>query len=517
MMPNGRLFHSPLGLYEFQAEAVAHAYLRKNLIGVIDRGLGKTIIMMALAAQLFEDDQIDIVINIAQGNKLDKDEFPKDWAEFTSLRVHRYLGTGRTKRLDKELATGPLDVIMTTYETGKLDLMSRVKQGSGRGKGGRRDGPLMDQLDLRNKRVLWIFDEVIKLAGRSAELYQAYDYVINQLRRGPHEQRVLGLSANPFSTDWIQSENIALIVDPGKVPNITRFKDEFTYGTDDQGNFRYKKECREIFVPMFQQLMYRKRNTDPDVIDQMPVLVESRIDVHLDPAHQHLYDAVQAIYGPWDKLDDNHKGQVTTALHLTAGHPRALLNSDSIIGKAVASTLGPEVLAGIPSSKTLRLLKELQSLQGKQVLVFTWWAETVLPELVVDLRAAGYRVGVYLGQDPTSLAAKQSFKAGELDILVSGDGGARGLNLPEARYIIEYESAKTFDTRMQRFGRGTRITSDAEHVYGITLVALSTVEVGTMARVLQRNADQDHLLGDTDVEGYTNAAQRRRILQESRS
>jgi len=115
-MPNGRLFYSPIGLYEFQAEAVAHAYLRRNIIGVIDRGLGKTVIMMALAAQLFEDDQIDIVINVAQANKLEKDEFPKDWADFTSLRTHRYLGTGRTQRLAKALEA----VVGITRHTGRV-------------------------------------------------------------------------------------------------------------------------------------------------------------------------------------------------------------------------------------------------------------------------------------------------------------------------------------------------------------------------------------------------------------
>jgi hypothetical protein len=322
-----------------------------------------------------------------------------------------------------------------------------------------------------------------------------------------------------MSTDYIQSENIALIVDPTKVPNITTFKRDYTYGEDDRGNTLYKAECREIFVPMFQTMMYRKRCSDPDVINQMPQLIESRIDVTLDPAHRRLYEAVQDIYGPYRELDedDPRRGAITTALHLVAGHPRALLHSDSVIGRAVTETLGKEVLAEIPSSKTLRLLKELQTLQDKRVLIFTWWAETVLPELVEDLTKAGYRVGTYLGPDAESRAAMQAFKDGLCDVLVSGDSGARGLNLPEAHYIVEYESAKTFETRMQRFGRGTRITSEASHVYGITMVAMNTVEVGTMRRVLDRNEMQDHLLGDAEAEGYVTAVDRKRTLQESRS
>lgn len=522
MLPNGRIFMSPLGLFPFQVDAVAYLYLAENRIAVIDRGLGKSVIMCALAAQLFEDDEIDLVICVAQSNKLDKDEFPKDWTEFTSLRVHKYLGTGRVQRLDKALKTGAVDVLLTTYETGKLELMRRVKTGTKRGKGSRTDGPLVDSLDLRNKRILWIFDECIKLAGRTSELYQAYDYLLGpngKLRRGPHKQRVIGMSANPMSTDYIQSENIGLIVNPDALPNITAFKDQFTYGEDDQGGYLYRKEAREIFAPMFtDRLVYRKRCTDDDVKNIIPQLDElPLIKVKLDPMHEQLYDAVESLYGKlWHELEDVQKGKLASAQKLLLGHPRALLRSDAEIPKLVVQTLGEDVLRAVPSSKTLRLLKELETLKGKQVLIFTFYADTVLPELVSDLREAGYRVGTYLGKDATSRAAKQAFKAGEIDILVSSDAGSRGLNLPEARYIIEYESAATFEKRMQRFGRGQRLVgSEEKFVYGMTMVAANTIEMGSIAKVYKRNDSQDHLLGDKGVAGYLDSSQRRRLLEAS--
>lgn len=525
-MPNGRLFHSPLGLYTFQAEAVAEAYLYGNRLAVIDRGLGKTVVMMALACQLFEDNEIDLVICVGQGNKIaDRNEFEKDWRDFTSLRVHRYLGTGRVQRLTKALAGDGVDVLMTTYETGKIDLMTRVKT-SKRGKGSRRDGPLVEQLGLRGKRILWVFDEVVKFANRGSELYQAFDYLIGppghgggQLRAGEHRQRALGLSGNPFSSDqYVQSFNVGRLICPDQMPSIGEFDSRFTYGKDDRDMYLYRGEARTEFAPMFQRLIYRKRNSDPDVKAQMPELIEKQIDVTLDPAHRQLYAAIQGLFGKdLDELTDEQKGQLYGALKLALGHPRALLHSDAMLPTAIVRALGADGLAQIPSSKTLRLLDELRAMAGQQVIVFTFYAETVLPELVADLREAGFRVGTYVGNDAASQRDKEAFKAGQVDVLVSSDAGARGLNLPEASYVIEYEPSGTFDQRMQRFGRHQRITSGAAHVYGLTLVTKQTVEVGTIRTMLRRNETQDQLLGDEDAEGYMTAGRRKAMLADSRS
>lgn len=510
-MPNGRLFESPLGLFDFQVDAVAHAYLRTNMVAVIERGLGKTILMMALAAQLVEDDQIDLVLCIARRNKLDKSEFPADWAAFTSLSTLTYLGPGRQAKL---AARPDVQVLLTTYETGKLDLMRRVKKSGTRGRGGRADGPLMEALRLRDKRVLWVFDEVIKLGSRRSELYQAYDYVLSQLRKGPHQQRVLGLSATPMSTDYEQSFNIGRIVAPEAMPTVTEFETRFTYGRDDYGRYRYRKQAREEFAPLFQAISYRKRASDADVRDQMPNLTEKLIEVELEPEHRQLYEAVSGLLGPWDTLEDTQRDQLNTALRLTAGYPEAHAHSSSELSRAIVASLGADRLTAVPSSKAKRLLEELDTLGDAQVLIFTFYAELILPLLARDIQASGRTVACYHGgqSGPVNEAAKQAFKSGQAQVLLSSDAGAEGLNLPEARYVIEYESAKTFDKRMQRFGRATRITGGTDPVYGLTLVAKGTREQSTIATVLRRNEAQDTLLGDTGADGYVDARVRKVML-----
>jgi superfamily II DNA or RNA helicase len=507
VLANGRLYFSPLGLFGFQAEAVAQAYFAEGLVAVMDCGTGKTHVSMALAAKLVENDQVDLVIHVAQKNKIDKSEFPADWAQFTALRTHVHHGQNRAKRLAKAQLAGRIDVLLTTYETGREDLVTFT----GRSGRARTDGALMSALNLREQRVLWIFDEISKLGNRGSKLYRAYEHVLDQQRSGPHPPRVLGLSATPMSTDYEQPFNIGRIVWPAAMPSVGLFEDAYTYGRDEHGRYLYKRGAREWFATVFEPLVYRKRRTDPDVVAQMPALMEKIVPVDLSSEHLALYEAVGDLYG--EDPTPRQADQLLMAQRLVAGHPRALLRSGSELAKAAVATLGADYLHAIVSGKTTRLIELLGTLrdQGDRALVYTFFAETVLPEVATDLRAAGLRVGTYTGAQSgqANEAAKSAFRTGTLDVLVSSDAGSTGLNLPEAGYIIEYDGASTYALRTQRFGRGQRITSERAHVYGLTLVARRTVEVGLLYSMLKRNSLQDDLVGDRGARGHLDAHTRR--------
>jgi hypothetical protein len=502
-MDNGRLFYSSLGLFEFQAQAVADAYLSYDRIMVIDRGVGKTVITMALACQLFEDGEIDLVVHVGQGNKLTPEEFLADWHRFTSLRVCHYMGSGRGRRLQKMLNSGGVDVLLTTYETGKLDLVTWVQTGKRRSKGSRTDGPLIAQLGMRDKRILWVFDEVVKFANRGSDLYQAYEYLIGpvgrgngQLRAGKHRQRVIGMSANPMSSDmYEQSFNVARMIMPDRMPTIGQFEQRYTHGKDqERRNYLFRKEVRTEFVPLFESCLYRKRNTDADVRAQMPELIETKVDVALHPAHRQLYDAVYGIYGkPEEELTEHEKGQRSIVLRLLLGHPRALTRSHSQLTAAVVEAVGADRLAEIPSSKTLALIEQLKSLSSPAV-VFTFYAETVLPEVLADLREAGFRVGAYTGSDAASIADKQRFKAGQVDVLLSSDAGAKGLNLPEARYVCMEASTPvlTADLRWVPVGQlrpGDELLSAEEEPSGSGRAGMRHYRLGSVMQNHVRAAE----------------------------
>lgn len=531
-LPNGEFFHSPLGLFPFQAEGVAHAYLETEpgtaggVVAVWDTGLGKTVLGIGTAAYLFDDNKIDLCIVICEQNKL------RDWItefqNFSVLATHLYYGSGRQKRLAKTLAQGEVHVLVTTYETGRTELMGRMANGR-RGKGTKIDGPLFEALDLHSKRILWLFDEGTRLGGRATQLHQAYDYALRELRKGPHHQRALSLTATPLERDMETAYNMGRIVMPTTMPTVARFEADYTRGKDDFGRYQFRHDRKADFGTIFRQTMLRKRKTDADVIDQFPAQVEKSIKVTLSPHHRELYMAVRSLLDPPEGMPDDRSPEqyaaderaLFLALRLTAGHPAAHLRAQNRLSRIIAAEMG-ESLRSIGSSKSEELVARLRPVikgQGAQAVVFTFFANTVLPELATDLRHAGYAVSTYSGAQghEANLAAEDEFKAGRTEILLTSDSGCRGLNLPNAEYVVEYESALTHAKRIQRINRIHRITSTKHLVTCYTMVALDTVEEGLINLMLRRNEDSDILVGDEeDGTQFVSAAERRVLLDIAR-
>jgi SNF2 family DNA or RNA helicase len=525
-MPNGKIFYSPDGVYPFQAEGLAEAYLRTEpdgfgaAIPVWDTGIGKTVLGLLLASYLYEDGEIDLVMVICERNKVV--EWQEDFERFTGLSTLRYHGPGRQRRLERH---GIPHVLITAYETGRDELMQRVKKRGQRGVGTATDGPLVERLGLRDKRVLWIFDEPIKLKSRSSQLYQAYWYILGQLRRGEHHQRAIGLTATPFDTGYEQAFNIARMLAPKSQPLVGDWERLYTDGKDDFGRYRFKPAIKAWAHLYFQPLVMRKRKTDPDVIEQFPALVEESRFIPMAREHRQFYEAVATMLDPADGEDDPRSDEqivaderrVRTLLRMTAGHPASHLHVSNELSARIVETVTPEGLRAIPSSKTAWLIEHLQRLikgQGAQVIIFDYFT-SVITEVARELRAAGFTVAEYHGgiSGAERERNKAAFKEGQFEILFMSDAGARGLNLQNAQYVIEYSSSTTYSNRVQRGNRNNRIDSKLPSTTLTTMVLECEVEEKIFARTIDRNADLDTLLGDVEDEtAFVSAETRRTIL-----
>lgn len=481
-----------------------------------------THLAMGTAAYLFADDLIDLTVVIAEKNKIE--EWREDFEQFTALIAHKYHGSGRERRLEK---AGDVHVFVTTYETGRNELLAYKSTGS-RGKGDRVDGPLVTTLGLHGKRTLWVFDEPIKLRNRRSENHRAYDHILKSLRREVPSQRVLGLTATPMERDMEDAYNIGRVIMPSKMPTVTRFDELFVAERDHLGRPRFKPGRQQVFATMFQGAVLRKRKTDPDVLDQFPKQVEESARISLNPEHARLYEAVEAMCdAPDDGTDDRTTAQIEaqehqlfTMLRMVAGHPAAVLRSTSAMAMAVVEEVGVDRIRQIKSSKTEWLLDQLQIIvrgQGAQVVLFTFFANTVLPELQEALTGAGFLVSIYRGGSRDNEEAKRNFKEGRTEILLASDSAARGINLENAEYVIEYESALTYANRKQRMDRAHRISSRNPSVTCITAVLENTIEEHIVDLMLARNRAQDILLGDgDDGSAFISAAERRRLLRAYR-
>lgn len=517
-LPEGPLFHSPLGLFPFQIEDIAEAYLRtdpgaeQGLAVLWSTGIGKSVFGMALASLLFEDGAVDTLLIAAERNKIV--DWRDDFARFTRLDTHLYHGQGRQKRLAK---AGSPRVLISTYETLSRDLTALVEV-PGRKSKKLADGPLMDTLGLRGQRVMVILDEVTALKSRGSQRHKAFAYVLGELRKTGHV-RAFGLTATPAEADIEDAYNIARILVPDAMPTVASFEEDYTRGRDPYGRYSYKPHARDRFGKVFQQHALIKHKTDPDVIAQFPQKVEKAVHVELDPAHRKFYDAIAEMVAPdYSSPTAQQAEQLAfTVLRMTAGHPASHLHAGNDVSKLIVETLGEQALRAIPSSKSVELINRLKPLikgQGASAIVFTFYGQSVLRALGDDLRAAGFGVVEYHGANSVAVneQAKNAFLSGGAEILLASDAAARGLNLQQAQYVFEYESALTFALREQRINRVHRIGSGHPSVTCYTLIAENTVEEGIVRKVLTRNRDHDALTTEGGEENYVSAADRRAIL-----
>lgn len=467
---------------------------------------------MAAAAFLIEDGVIDHCLVVCEQNKLS--EWVDDLREFTELSVLPYKGD-KTRR---ERIRGDLpQVIVATYETVRNDCAVKGA------KDAYSPGALSHVLE---GNTLIVYDEVAKLRNRTSGLHHAHKTMVTHLRKQGH-LRVIGLTATPMETGPHDYYNIGRIFIPEAMPTVKVFERDYVSEVDYFGNpckFRNlsseSKHASDVvpFSQLFDHIELRKRKSDPDVVEQFPHKVEEAVHVDLDPKNYELYESIGGLF-PQDFEDESKSpNPVITALRMVAGHPQAILHSDGKVATTLREEWGADAIKAIPARKTERMVEWITPIvkgQGAQVVVFTFFANAILPLLRDALYEAGISVAVNAPflSDSVREQNKARFKSGELSVFLSSDAGSRGLNLPEATYVLHYEMPFTYAGYIQRSDRIHRIDSPAESVLITSMIASDTIEDGISNLVLKRNKYADLILEDgEDVSPLHLTAEERREL-----
>ena len=201
-----------------------------------------------------------------------------------------------------------------------------------------------------------------------------------------------------------------------------------------------------------------------------------------------------------------------------------LLNADGseaeISGNGIRC-LGQAGLRAMGSPKRDRLIENLDQVvrgQGDRVVVFSFFSDTIIPLLADDLRNAGFEVALNTGS--MTQAARQAsidtFRSGGADVFLSSDAGSKGLNLPEALYVDNFELPPTIANYIQRINRNNRIDSPHPSVTCRSYITPNTVEEGLRYLMLSRNEYHDTMLEDgDDGRGFISAADRRKLIDNA--
>lgn len=457
---------------------------------------------MQLSALAFEDGLSDLVILVCEKNKLR--EWQEDFEEFTRLSARIHHGASRKNKLAK---LGLPDVLITTYETGKVDFVSTEK--TSRGRKVQTNGHVLTEVFASGRKPVVFFDEADKLSNRTSATYKAYDHMLRSLRKEFKRLPVFMMTATSIRKDYENAFNQLRLLSPQSMPLVKEFESYFVRGRNIYGKAQYWDHRTEEFAAICQPLMLTKRKTDPDVVAQFPAMTEEALWVDMEGPQRQLYDLAAEI---------DHPGALT-ALRQICGHPGSLVHTakhgTSKIAKMLVEELGEEWLLNCPSAKTQALVSYLEPVvkqQGDKAVVFSFFGPSVLPLLREALEDRG--IACHNFSDPEQLKKFKDAPGGR--VLLSSDAGARGVNLPEASYLVEYDIAGTYGLRTQRLNRISRIGAGGPTATVRSMLTRESVEIGLMASMLNGNAQSDELLGrGVDGSEYMTAAMRRRMLTEA--
>lgn len=135
-----------------------------------------------------------------------------------------------------------------------------------------------------------------------------------------------------------------------------------------------------------------------------------------------------------------------------------------------------------------------------RVILFTTRLETL--ELIrASLAAQGLRVGTIAGnQARANQRALEAFRADppEINVIVSTDAGAEGINLQVANVLVNYDLPWNPMVVEQRIGRIQRLASTHRNVIVLNLVTQGTVEESIVSRLIEKLQLISSTIGDIE-------------------
>jgi len=516
------LFHSDRALFPFQAEHVDLADGHDSVLMNWDCGVGKSVGALALAARKLERNEVDHVLLVCEKNKTIAEEWPAEIERYTDIEWVAYAGTPNKRSKIRESLP---QMLLASFDIVKNDAAKTHKNNRGN-KMQPTIGPLTEA--LAGKRVFVIYDETSRLANRQSDTHRHHALLLEVLRQ-TEGTCVLALTATPMEKDPVSFYNLTRILSPDTTCTVREFDETYVSAYDTFGNptrFRNLKpnECKAGTISLRDRmgaLVLRKRKTDPDVVEYFPLRREMPPTmIRMGDIQQQFYSTVA---GMTESLSDWEARPYTTVLRQIAGNPESLLLSQGDIAKSIVDVVTPAGILGIGSAKTERMMDWVQEVvrdQGAQAVIFTFFGQSMLPLLHRELENAGYSVSINHGSLPDVVKnqMQRDFRAGKTQIFLTSDAGSKGLNLPEATYLLHYERPMTHSNFIQRSDRIHRINSVADSVYIYSFVTLNTIEEGFMGLNLRRNDWSDTLLGDDEVanEDFLSAEDRRLLLKIGR-
>lgn len=423
-------------------------------------GAGKSFCSGAAAKALFDSDDIDLVVACT----------------LSKLKENLRRTFVYPARLDAVVNDGTKDKRRRGYEAGhQVYVMNYEKLWH--------DEESLSALTM-GRRVLWVLDEGHKVITDNGQnkARQALDRLTQDCTATiwPMSATVVGGNPlrfrdvfsldgrpahNPLSTktDFIQRYASRV----NNVPVKTRNGRQFAFVTYDW-NLTALQEVRHRVGDRTMAV----RKTDPGVREQFKGIETLPISVQATAGTRELLDLITA-----KAREANRREESLAPYYLLARiaciNPEALRNSSSPEAEALVAER-PDLFDAAHSAKIEvlnGLLDDIREGQDKAV-VFCHWTELGLLPLARHITVPHV---LHYGTGQTakeSQRAQDRFKSDpDITAFCSSDAGTHGLNLQEARYVINVDPVYSYDDLAQRNARIDRADS---HLDGLTAYILIT-------------------------------------------
>lgn len=343
-----------------------------------------------------------------------------------------------------------------------------------------------------------------------------------------------GLTGQPVENRPEEVYSICQWIDPDLLGRFEIFDRTFIK-RNNFGGVKYYKNLPTLHRRL-TQAMERKRRDDPDVKDQLPKVTEEIVAVPFDSAGARLYRrivkdllrdlaAAQRTFGNFsvfqhysptgqsDPAELRARGRIMsklTCLRMLCDHPELLrwsarnfcdqLGSGSQYAAELAAAGHLDGLTAAPKfDATLELLRDIDS-AGYKAVLFSFFKQALfrLHDATSELRP------VLFHGDMTPKERDEAKMKFDYDdhcrLFLSSDAGGVGLDLPAARYLINFDlpwSAGRFDQRQARI---IRLSSEHDSVTLVTTVMAGSVEERMYELLLAKRAVADAVVDGRGID-----------------
>lgn len=282
---------------------------------------------------------------------------------------------------------------------------------------------------------------------------------------------------------------------------------QFHFGYEQTIGARHLDELRDLC----QEVTIRR--TEKEVAVNMPSTIEKNVEVEPDNAQLAMFDvykeeedSLSSDYEGLEKRTDEESVEQRMQIeNLMKGMiaVRQLISSDPLIMKSSKSKMVKPYVKLLPkdyvmSPKTEALLNELEEILDaeEKAIVFTKYVTVGLYIAEVISKRFKCKTLMYTGresQEQRTANIKLFRETDDHNILIGTDAMAEGLNLAEARHVINYDLPDTYAIYTQRMGRARRVSSKYKTIVVHNLITRIGSDVSKF-NSLQKNKELDGAL-----------------------